>query len=109
MKKIYISLKIAVIAGIFCTIGKALELTDKEADPYLNKGFIKLKEEEATETTVTTTDKEPVLTVTSVAEMDYNALKVTATTLGLETKDQKADTLREAIIAHIEAPVKAAE
>jgi len=48
-------LKISVIAGMFCEIGKIIELDEREGNKYLDAGFVKIAEEttEITETTET--------------------------------------------------------
>lgn len=106
-KKTYVALKIGVIAGIFCQLNKELELTDKEAAPYLEKGFIKLKKEveETTPATSTTENKETAtepLTLEAIEAMGYHAMKSKVAELDLEVEDKKSETLKAALIATVE-------
>lgn len=57
------ALKISVIAGMFCEIGKIIELGELDGKKYLNAGFVKIAEEttEVNETTEVTEVTETII------------------------------------------------
>lgn len=69
----------------------------------LNAGIaFKEGDEEEDEELIQDDTEEVVLTSEQVLQMDYPALKETALKLELETTDQKAETLKQAILEWIE-------